>query len=830
MTFVNPLILAAGLAAIAIPIAIHLLMRRRRKPTPWAAMRFLQEAIRRRRRRLQLEKLLLLVVRCLLVAAIALALGRPMVRGLAGDTPFANAPVTLAIVIDDSIASGAPDAGPDLAGDAAETTALDRHKAMALDLLESLDAVRGDRAVLVPLSGPLASADDLPEASALAPTSDLGAIGRLVEQLTPTEAAADLPGALALVAAGARDADDGRGGPAGRGRWIVAVLADATAGVVGQDAGANPTPTRADADQGDDASITVLASDPTLLESGPAGDAGIAALTPVRPVLVVGQGEAVALSAPARVTVGRSGAGLDTESRVDVQLRFVDDTGPGAWAQASVRLRPGERTGSVVLEAPVAGRPRGLAYLQARLSPQAAAGGVPGNDSAIAAVTLRRQLTVAIVDTADPLGDGAAGGLDPEDPGAWLRTALAPEAIGDGDPLADIAALRLDPSVVDAPRLARADAAFVLAPGELRPGGWRALAGFARGGGLVVVFPDPHRALAPWAEDFTDAFGLPWSVGPEAAVHDTPRSLARGPGDDAMGVLRLIEGELERLLRPVTVSRHLPLAVSATTEATQEGGATTALLTLSDGTPAALAARPGGERQMDQANEAGTPGGGLVVLFAVPLSASWTDLPARPVIVPLVQELARAGVGVATGNGPARAGARPDAPAGGVQLRPGWIIGTDGRAGGSIAPVRIDERGRAARPLRRAGPWLSIDGTGRPTGLVAVAPAHAGADRDPKDRPALRDALAYGLGVGLADGDAAKNITWLDRPGGGGRTGAVSAAEAMAASEPSLALAAILLAAALALAALEVVLARQFSHAQVMSASVDRAAGAREAA
>src|SRR6056297_288559 len=127
MSFVNPLILAAGLAAIAIPIAIHLLMRRRRQPTPWAAMRFLLEAMRKRRRRLQLERLLLLAVRCLLVAAIALALGRPTLRGLAGDAPFGSAAVTLAIVIDDSIASGAAD------GDG--TAALDRHRAMAVELL-----------------------------------------------------------------------------------------------------------------------------------------------------------------------------------------------------------------------------------------------------------------------------------------------------------------------------------------------------------------------------------------------------------------------------------------------------------------------------------------------------------------------------------------------------------------------------------------------------------------------------------------------------------------------------------------------------------------------
>lgn len=778
MTFLNPLILAAGLAAIAIPIAIHLLMRRRRKPTPWAAMRFLMEAIRRRRRRLQLEKLLLLAVRCLLVAAIALALGRPTLRGLAGNSPFGSSAVTLAIVIDDSIASGAPDGS--------DTTALDRHKAMAVELLESLRPDRGDRAILVPLSGPLAAETDLPGASALAPTSDLGTISQFLEDLMPTSAAADTTGALALVAerlaAAARDETDG-------GRWVVAVLADGVAGVFPDSA----TALNAGADGNDRGPrVSVLVSDPALSATGPRGDVGIAALTPVRPVLVVGQGEAIAVSAPARVRVGRSGAGLDAEATVGVRLRFVDDGGPGPWSTAAARLRAGERTASVVLDAQVVGRPRGLAYLEAQIDPSAAQDGVPGNDSAVAAVALRRQLTVAIIDTTDTMGS-PAGGLDPDDPAAWLRVVLAPEAMGEGDPLADIAAVTLDPSVVDVPRLARVDAAFVLAPSELRAGGWRALANFARGGGLVAVFPDPASSLAPWADRFTEAFGVPWTIGPEALEHEQPLGISRTAGDDALGLLRLVEGELESLLRPVTISKSLPLG-------TEAGGGSAGLLTLADGSPAALVSRPSGAN-----------GDGLVVVFAMPLAASWTDLPARPVIVPLVQELARSGVGLAVGSRPSVAGARPMAPNAAVQLRPGWNVA----AGGSIAPVAVDDEGRSVRPLRRAGPWVALDGAGRPVGVVAVAPDHRGAAREAVAREQVRERVATALGFELAEDEA---LAWLDRPSGA-TEGAVTPAQAMARTEPSLALGAILLGIALALAMLEAVLARLFSHAQVPGAA-----------
>ena len=47
LTFASPgLAIAAGVA-MAVPVAIHLLMRRRRKAVEWAAMDLLREALRR---------------------------------------------------------------------------------------------------------------------------------------------------------------------------------------------------------------------------------------------------------------------------------------------------------------------------------------------------------------------------------------------------------------------------------------------------------------------------------------------------------------------------------------------------------------------------------------------------------------------------------------------------------------------------------------------------------------------------------------------------------------------------------------------------------------
>ena len=78
MSFLN-LGLLGGLAAIAIPIIIHLLNRRTAKVMDWGAMLFLLESVESRKKRIQLEEALLLAARCLLVGLVALAVARPFV-------------------------------------------------------------------------------------------------------------------------------------------------------------------------------------------------------------------------------------------------------------------------------------------------------------------------------------------------------------------------------------------------------------------------------------------------------------------------------------------------------------------------------------------------------------------------------------------------------------------------------------------------------------------------------------------------------------------------------------------------------------------------------
>jgi len=67
----------AGLAAVAVPIIIHLLNRSRARILDWGAMRFLLASLAAQNRRILLEEIILLALRCLLVALVVLAMARP---------------------------------------------------------------------------------------------------------------------------------------------------------------------------------------------------------------------------------------------------------------------------------------------------------------------------------------------------------------------------------------------------------------------------------------------------------------------------------------------------------------------------------------------------------------------------------------------------------------------------------------------------------------------------------------------------------------------------------------------------------------------------------
>jgi hypothetical protein len=104
MGFLAPLMLA-GIAAIAVPIAIHLIGRRRARIVKYAALDFLMATKRKTAKRLRLRERLLLLVRALVCLAIAIALAKPFTSCERKGPMVTRGPQAAVLVIDDSFAS-----------------------------------------------------------------------------------------------------------------------------------------------------------------------------------------------------------------------------------------------------------------------------------------------------------------------------------------------------------------------------------------------------------------------------------------------------------------------------------------------------------------------------------------------------------------------------------------------------------------------------------------------------------------------------------------------------------------------------------------------------
>jgi len=179
LTFVHPMMLW-GLLAGAIPIIIHLLNRRRYRPQPWAAMRFLREAIRINARRIQIEDLILMALRILVFLLVAFAFTLPILGSRAlflGRQPH----VCAVILLDDSYSMNYVEG---------DTSRFERARTAARELIGRLK--RGDSVSVILMS-------DRPRRLFREPTFDLDLARNLISRLECSYAASGAEKALALA-------------------------------------------------------------------------------------------------------------------------------------------------------------------------------------------------------------------------------------------------------------------------------------------------------------------------------------------------------------------------------------------------------------------------------------------------------------------------------------------------------------------------------------------------------------------------------------------------------------------------------------------------------
>jgi hypothetical protein len=193
-------ILLAGAALVGLPVLLHLLLKPEPKRLPFPALRFLLQTRTTSQRKLRLRQVLLLALRCLLVALFALTLFQPRLSGsgLAGLAD--EQPVAAVFVLDTSPSMGYAVGGLDRLADARQR---------ALELLDELPA--GSRVAVIDPTDPAADWEPTP-----------GDARRRIEGFTePSGVGPPLTAALTAAYQLLRTADDGEPLPK-----LVAVFTD----------------------------------------------------------------------------------------------------------------------------------------------------------------------------------------------------------------------------------------------------------------------------------------------------------------------------------------------------------------------------------------------------------------------------------------------------------------------------------------------------------------------------------------------------------------------------------------------------------------------------
>ncbi|HOM16035.1 MAG TPA: BatA and WFA domain-containing protein, partial [Thermoguttaceae bacterium] len=101
MTFLNGSLLA-GLGLIAVPILLHLLLRRRPRRVEFPAIQFVRQRQLPQKRRLRIRHWLLLALRIGVIGVLSLALARPSVI-FSGDWALQEEPVAAVLIFDTSV-------------------------------------------------------------------------------------------------------------------------------------------------------------------------------------------------------------------------------------------------------------------------------------------------------------------------------------------------------------------------------------------------------------------------------------------------------------------------------------------------------------------------------------------------------------------------------------------------------------------------------------------------------------------------------------------------------------------------------------------------------
>ena len=290
-------------------------------------------------------------------------------------------------------------------------------------------------------------------------------------------------------------------------------------------------------------------------------------------------------------------------------------------------------------------------------------------------------IRVAMVDREDFLD---AGTVDDVNAMQWMTRSLDPTQSG------SISIDIIDPVSIDERRLESFDAVIVNRPDLLQSSGWGALDQFSKSGGFMLFTPPQDSIVHDWIDEFKSTFDSDLESNPEVITSPKPIGLSTIHGKT--DILSMIDDELDDLSSPITVSRLIDID-SANSRAKT-------ILVGNDDRPFLLVWSSNQERA-----------GAIALLTASP-SEQWTNLPVKPLMVPLMQELIRRGSSLKSESLSVVSGFDDE-----IRLAAAReLVSTNGRS------ITLAEDGRPLSPLVQTGGWRVLNSSGRMISSIAVNP------------------------------------------------------------------------------------------------------------
>tara|TARA_B100001059_G_scaffold73922_1_gene71396 strand:+ start:34232 stop:36373 length:2142 start_codon:yes stop_codon:yes gene_type:complete len=569
LVLTTPIIAIAGAGAVSIPLAIHLLFRRKRRTVEWAAMQFVLQAWAARRRRVRLEQIILLVLRCAVPLLLGLALSQPL---LDQSSWLGSGSTHHYIVIDNGASTHTSDSSN--IGDFESVT-----KAASEYIRSATD---GDRVTIIETTG---------TTPIVGSTTILNSASAFVDSIErtgfPTDFRRSLNEAVVDIESGTNDSLD-----------RIVVFSPFRSGSMHE-------LDRLNIEFPDDVELSI-----TQPVEWSAGNTRIESVDPIRRFVFMDPDEResgrASMGGSARVHLVRDHDDLNAD-RSTIVADSADGSTETTWMWQS-----GQSEADVEIQLPMGTSGRGLTSIHVRLME---------SDS--------NQLDDSWyldLDVADRIGilllDPFKTGPDELAASSWIEYALDPTEL-------DAIDIRRMPSiaVVDSD-FHDTDVVIVANPNMLSESTLDRIVSFVDSGGVLMIFPPSNMDVHPWTEIIERRFDLPWSWQQQVRTFDEPEGIETTEDTDSN--LNPIASDLPALLESIKVDKSMVLEAG-------EGSRT--ILRLGDGTPLLITSDP-------QSDESGS-----IIHFSISMDPSWSDLPMKPLMVPLMQELIRNGLSARRGRG-----------------------------------------------------------------------------------------------------------------------------------------------------------------------------------